>query len=97
MPTAAILILAYSAFVWVLISYCSSRNNNVSKKIATRPSGIGLGTGTIFFIILALMAMMFLNNNAGRIQHGINEQADGIWILVIIFFFLFMLYLKGGF
>ncbi|KAG7559915.1 hypothetical protein ISN45_Aa05g014830 [Arabidopsis thaliana x Arabidopsis arenosa] len=95
MPMAAIVILAFAAVFWVLVSYSSGGNNNVSKKIDTRPSGIG--TGSIFVIILALMAMMVLNNNAEQIRHDINDQADGIWILVIIFFCLFMLYLKGGF
>lgn len=95
MPQAAICILAVSAIFWVLVSYFRGGNNNVSKKVNVRPSGIG--TGWIWVIVFVVMAMMFLNNNAQQIQNFIDDQADGIVILLIIFLFLFMFYLRGIF
>ncbi|VVB04594.1 unnamed protein product [Arabis nemorensis] len=101
MSVAAIIILAFAALFWVLVSVCSGGNNNVTNKVDTRRSG-GIGIGWICVIVLALMVAIITssNNNADQ-HHHINQQAqesDGLlWILLLIFFFLFLLYLKGAF
>lgn len=95
MSLAAIIILASAALFWVLVSLYSG-GNNVSKEVDTRPSGIGSGWICVIVLLLMVAIIMFSNKNAD--QHNINEPTDGIWwILLIIFFLLFMLYLKGVF